>query len=169
VADSTKEAAKKTADTVKDKTKKATDTVKDKAKKATDTVKDKTQKATDTVKDKAKAGTEKATDNVKTTAEKVATSVKSAFEKMEDFTEATVKAAKTAAAKTAAKYKVQPNVCVQYDGGEYLVDEIIERVKTQYAAEGRTDAIRDINVYIKPEDGMAYYVINGRCAGKVQL
>lgn len=59
---------------------------------------------------------------------------------------------KAAAKKTAAKTAVY----VQYAGSEKSVDEIVEAAKAAATAE-----VKDITVYVKPEDNAAYYVING--------
>ena len=72
---------------------------------------------------------------------------------------------KPAAKKTTTK-KVKEFVCVQYAGNEYNVADIVERAKADY--EGKK-AIKEIKVYIKPEDGMAYYVINEDVVGGVDL
>lgn len=60
--------------------------------------------------------------------------------------------AKKAAKKTAAK----ASVYVQYAGSEKSVDEIVEAAKA-----AATVAVKEITVYVKPEDNAAYYVING--------
>lgn len=71
-------------------------------------------------------------------------------------------AKKSCAKKTAEKTvatKVSMNV--QFGGRNYSEEEIIEAIKTAYAAEGNTDAIKTLEVYVQPETGFAYYVVNG--------
>lgn len=56
---------------------------------------------------------------------------------------------------------------IQYAGYQFQVEAIVERVKQAYVAEGhRTSSIHSLQVYIKPEEGVAYYVINGKSEGK---
>ena len=56
---------------------------------------------------------------------------------------------------TKAVKKVATKVVVQYDGKDYFVDQIIDKIK-----ESVKDA-KSIQVYIKPEDQKAYYVADG--------
>lgn len=49
---------------------------------------------------------------------------------------------------------------------ELSVESIINRVKDAYVAEGHSAAsIKNVAVYIKPEEGMAYYVIDDYASG----
>lgn len=63
--------------------------------------------------------------------------------------------------KTASGVKV----FVQYQGNEIAMDAIMEAVK---AAAG-VKRVKALEVYVKPEDGAAYYVVNGKDTGKVAL
>lgn len=87
---------------------------------------------------------------------------------------------KTAAKKTTAKKpgrkpkaktaeKVE-EIYVQFAGQELLTKEVLERAKQAYIAEGhRESSIKSIRLYIKPEEHMAYYVINEKIAGGVPV
>ena len=76
------------------------------------------------------------------------------------------KAAKTAAKKVAA----DPKVYIQFGAGETSVDTLVEQIKAEYVNQGhRVSSIKDLRVYLKPEDGAAYYVINEKVAGRVDL
>ena len=45
-----------------------------------------------------------------------------------------------------------------------------EKVKAQFVAEGnKASSIKSLNVYVKPEEFSAYYVINGDFTGRVDL
>ena len=67
---------------------------------------------------------------------------------------------------TGVKYEV----LVQYDGLESNLSEIYERVKKTYIEAGHhADSLKEIKLYIKPQDFTAYYVINGDYTGKVGL
>lgn len=75
---------------------------------------------------------------------------------------------KTAAKKTAKTTKAAPKastavkVYVEYQGRQMDMDAILEAVK---AAAGKKSA-KSLEVYVKPEDGAAYYVVDGKDTGK---
>lgn len=76
-------------------------------------------------------------------------------------------AKKTTAAKTARKpaakkgTEVKADVFVQFGGKEFSEEAIMSKVVAAWEAEGkRASAIKKAKLYIKPEDGKAYYVIN---------
>jgi len=62
---------------------------------------------------------------------------------------------------------VIPEVYVEMNGRQYVCADTVERCKADFRA-SHAGAVRSCRVYIKPEDGMAYYVING-IEGKVAL
>ncbi len=55
-------------------------------------------------------------------------------------------------------------VFVEYQGKQMDMDAILEAVK---AAAGKR--VKSLEVYVKPEDGAAYYVVNGKDSGKADL
>ena len=69
--------------------------------------------------------------------------------------------------KTAAKKTFKKELFFQFDGKqvdeETLVARITEDVKSQNVE------IKDLKMYLKPEDNACYYVANGNLAGKVDL
>lgn len=73
-------------------------------------------------------------------------------------------ARKTTARKTAAKKETSEattEVFVQYQGLEFSEKSIMEKVKEKWEAEGKkVSAIKRVKLYVKPEDGKAYFVIN---------
>lgn len=80
------------------------------------------------------------------------------------------RAAKKAAAKAAAKEELVPEVFIQYQGNEAIVADVIEKAKNEFVAEGhRASSIKSLQVYLKPEEFAAYYVINQKFAGRVDL
>lgn len=112
----------------------------------------------------------------KTKAEKE-TPVKEAPAKETKTTEKKETAKKTAK-KTTTKKKTtkteQPDdvqeVYIQYAGQESMVKDLLERAKQAYVAEGhRASAIKSIRLYLKPEEGMAYYLINDKASGGITL
>lgn len=81
-------------------------------------------------------------------------------------------AAKTTTTKTAktAKEAASQNVYIQFAGKEVKAEELVEQVKALWTAEGhRASSIKSLEVYVKPEDMAAYYVINGKENGKIEL
>lgn len=61
-------------------------------------------------------------------------------------------------------------VILQYRNYEVNMDDVTERVKAHYVAKGnKPESIENMQIYVKPEDFTAYYVINDREAGKVNL
>lgn len=78
----------------------------------------------------------------------------------------TSKATKTEAKKVEKK----DEVFVQFAGEEFGVEEVMEKAKAAYIAEGhRASAIKSVRLYIKPEERKAYYVINDKAAGSIDL
>lgn len=79
-------------------------------------------------------------------------------------------ATKKAAAKPAAKEPLKPEVFIQFQGREAVIDEVVAKATTEYVAEGhKASAIKSLQVYLKPEENAAYYVINQKVAGKIDL
>ena len=67
---------------------------------------------------------------------------------------------KAAAKKPAAK-KIEEKVFIQFDQKEATPALLIERAKEAWiAAGGKKSEIKSVAVYLKPEEGMVYYVIN---------
>ena len=80
--------------------------------------------------------------------------------------------AKKAPAKkaTPAKAEFKTALYVQFAGNEVTEADIIDKVKAAYVAEGHKEsAIKEINLYVKPEEYAVYYVINDKAIGKVNL
>ncbi len=66
--------------------------------------------------------------------------------------------------------EVKPEVFIQYQGNEGIVAEAIEKAKAAFVADGhRISTIKTLQVYLKPEEYAAYYVINKKFAGRVDL
>lgn len=106
--------------------------------------------------------------------EKPAEAAKTAAKK----TEKSAAAKKTTKAATAKKEPAEKpakttkaaasqKIVLQMSGREELsMEGLVERVKQAYVNEGHSAAsIKNVEVYIKPEEGMAYYVIDGYASG----
>lgn len=71
---------------------------------------------------------------------------------------------------TVLKHETTPEVFLQYREYEVTMEAVTERVKAHYYAKGyKEGSIEDIQIYVKPEDFTAYYVINDGIVGKVNL
>ena len=81
--------------------------------------------------------------------------------------QAEAKPAPKAAAKKTTKAAASQKIVLQLGGkGDLSMEDTINRVKDAYAAEGHSAAsVKNIEVYIKPEENMAYYVIDGYASG----
>lgn len=79
-------------------------------------------------------------------------------------------AAKKASAKKAVtKTEVKKeNVILQFAGKEVEIDAVIASAKADFKANNK-GCLRSINVYVKPDENAAYYVVNGKTTGKVEL
>ena len=78
-------------------------------------------------------------------------------------------AEKEAPAKKAAAKK-ETVITVQYMGNEVSVASVEEKVVAAFVAAGnKASAIKSLNIYVKPEEHSAYYVINGDVTGRVDL
>ena len=79
---------------------------------------------------------------------------------------------KTAAKTTAAK-KAEPvtEVYVQYWGKEIHTSEVADRIKKIWTEDmgKKASELKDLKIYIKPEDNGAHYVINGDVTGFIGL
>ena len=76
---------------------------------------------------------------------------------------------KKAPAKKAAA-KAETEITLEF--GEYtaVMSAVEERVKAQVVAEGlKESAIKSLNIYVKPFENAAYYVVNGDITGRVDL
>ena len=70
----------------------------------------------------------------------------------------TTAAKKPAAKKTAAKK--ENNVFVEFVGNQTNVEDIKKNAIADYKAKSGKKTTTSVNIYVKPEDGKAYYVID---------
>lgn len=75
--------------------------------------------------------------------------------------------AKKPAAKTTEKRaynkksETKTNVCIQFAGAQFTSDELAEKAKK----ESGVKSPKQIDVYVKPEENMVYYVVDGNAGG----
>lgn len=119
------------------------------------------------VKDAVKA------EETKTAAKVEAVKKEAAAEEKKVAAKAAAKKTVKKAAKKVAEKKEEvlvPEVFIQFNNREDVVADVVERAKAAYVADGhKASAIKSLQVYLKPEDGKAYYVVNQKYAGQVNL
>ena len=77
-------------------------------------------------------------------------------------------AEKKPATKRTTKKVVKANIVVQVSGREISMEDAIERATEDWCKSGNDRAdLKEIAVYVKPEEFAIFYVINGRATGKV--
>lgn len=131
--------------------------------------------ATDVAKTTSESAKEAAQKASKATSTTVAKASKAATETVSKATKATTekvtKATKVASEKVKeVKASITEELVLQYAGKEMTPQQIMEAAKAQYVAEGhKASDIKGIKVYVKPEDGRAYFVVNESYAGSIAL
>ena len=72
--------------------------------------------------------------------------------------------------KRTTKKAVKTTFVVQAAGKEVSMEDAIAKVKEAWVAEGNKETdLKEIAVYVKPEDKAIYYVVNGDVTGKVEF
>lgn len=109
---------------------------------------------------------------VKAAVAKVEAKAEKAVEKKAEVKKAAEKketAKKAAPAKKAAEKKtdVKISLSVQFDGKSYTTDDLVKIAKDvwKYDLKQKAADFKSVDLYVKPEEGMAYYVVNGKEAG----
>ena len=86
---------------------------------------------------------------------------------------ATVKAAAQAAESTVKKaasaVKKVEETYLQYGEKEVNVKAVVDAAKAAFKESNGRKAIKTMQVYLKPEENAAYYVINSEFTGKIDL
>lgn len=62
-----------------------------------------------------------------------------------------------------------PEIVVQYSGTEIGTSALTDAAVAHFRAVEKRAAVKDIKLYIKPEENAAYFVINGDFTGKVDF
>lgn len=101
-------------------------------------------------------------------AEKVKTELKPAAEKKPAVKTA---AAKPAAKRTASKKEVNTEITLQFSGKSFSQGELIKIAKDvwQYDLQQKEADLTSIELYVKPEENVAYYVMNKEFTGSFYL
>lgn len=146
---------------------KKADPAKEKLSETAKTAVKKTDKSAETSSETAKAVKEAKKD---TTAKKTTTTKKTTTAKTAKKTGAKAAAGtttrKTAAAKTVKE--VVPTVVLQYMGTDVTAKELSDRAQEAWIAEGhKKSELKELVLYVKPEERTAYYVVNGVDTGSI--
>ena len=77
---------------------------------------------------------------------------------------------KEAAAKLRAEEKekaanLKPELVIQYQGSDVSMETLVETAEANFHETHKRTLITALKLYVKPEERMAYYVINGDCEG----
>lgn len=116
-----------------------------------------------------KNAAEKAVPAAKAAAEKAAPAAKAVAEKAATAKKAVKTTAKKAAAKkeTVKKTEVKATVSVQFDGKSYTAEKLVEIAKDvwKYDLQKKESDFETVEIFVKPEESVAYYVINGEVTG----
>ena len=78
-----------------------------------------------------------------------------------------VKAETKAPAKAEKKEEVKATINFQFGGKSYTTEDLLKSCKDvwKYDLGGKEEDIRSIDLYVKPEENVTYYVINGDVTG----
>ena len=78
-------------------------------------------------------------------------------------------AAKARAEEKAKAANLKPEVFVQFQERDTAIDALVEAAKADFHKAKKRTLVKSMKLYIKPEEHMAYYVINEIHEGKVAL
>lgn len=138
-----------------------------------DTKEEKTEVIKETEKkEEAKKPAKKETKTTKTTTKTAAKAKTAKTAKTADKEEAKAPARKTTAKKAGEKKaEVMANVTLQFDGKAYTEKELTIIAKDVWKFDlGREESeIKSIELYVKPEEGVCYYVFNSEVTGSFRV
>lgn len=123
------------------------------------------------VKEEAPKVAEKAAKAAEKTVKAAGKTVKEAARKAETAKTEAKKAVATAAAKAPAKRGMKETVYLQFLGKEINKDDVMKKVKEVWTKQmkHKVGDMHTVALYLKPEENMAYFVINGDVTGSVTL
>ncbi len=78
-------------------------------------------------------------------------------------------AAKARAAEKEKANSLRPELFMQYQGDEIDMATLVEAAKAAFHKEKKRTLVTGLKIYIKPEERVAYYVINGEHEGKIEF
>lgn len=131
------------------------------------------KKTAEAAKEAVKNEAEVIKEAVKTEAQAVKNAAKTAEKKVSEKAGRKAAEKKAPAKKTSAKAADKPavkkeTVYLQFAGKEIDIDSVAEAARADFKANNK-GCVRKLEVYVKPEDSAAYYVVNGKISGKIEL
>ena len=78
-------------------------------------------------------------------------------------------AAEARAAVKAKADNLRPDLVIQYQGDEIALNTLVEAAKADFRASKKRTPVTELKLYVKPEERMAYYVINEKNKGKISF
>jgi hypothetical protein len=78
-------------------------------------------------------------------------------------------AAVARAAEKAKADNLKPEIFVEYQGAQTDMSALVEAAKADFHAEKKRTRITDLKLYVKPEEHIAYYVVNEKYKGNVSF
>ena len=78
-------------------------------------------------------------------------------------------AAQVRAAEKAKADNLKPTYVLQYQETEISLDDLAEAAKAEFHMEKKRTRITELEIYVKPEEHAAYYVVNGMFSGKLDI
>ena len=78
-------------------------------------------------------------------------------------------AAKIRAAEKEKADHLKPSFVLQYQGEDIDLDGIADAAKAAFKAEKKRTLVTDLKIYLKPQERVAYYVVNGSFSGKLDM
>lgn len=127
------------------------------------------------LKETAKNTVKKVEEAAEPVAKKVEKAVEPAAKAVKKETTKAAEKAKTAVKKTAAKAgakrgpkkEAEATISVQFSGKSYTTQELVAIAKDvwKYDLKQKASDFKSVELYVKPEENQAYYVINGEYTG----
>ena len=78
-------------------------------------------------------------------------------------------AAEVRAAEKARADNLRPEIIIQYQGNDIALDTLVDAAKADFHASKKRTLVTDLKLYVKPEERMAYYVINEKNEGQISF
>lgn len=108
----------------------------------------------------------------KAVAKKTTASKKAATTKVAEAKETVKKAAKTTKTTTRTrKAAVKESISIQFAGKEYTTEQLVKIAKDvwEFDLQKKPADFKEVQLYVKPEEAKAYYVINGTETGSFDI
>ncbi|MBQ1802506.1 DUF6465 family protein [Lachnobacterium bovis] len=81
----------------------------------------------------------------------------------------TLKVEKEKKVTTTKKETKEVQIYFQYGDREVNESDVNEKIKSALEEQGHKESIKTMDIYVKPEENAAYYVVNKTETGKVEL